>query len=256
MRRQIDQIRKVLARFGVADPGEIVDLFRRIAVPSAADVEKTLKSIGLKLPANVTCRFVADSLLAGVFEFDPSILRWRDAFGAVPDLAAIKPGAKQASTYHKTIFASLNGIFDGSLANGRIEQEIHSGIHRVDIMHDNFSTHGFFSEVRSRLSLKSDYVPTECKNYSDDVGSPEYDQLGGRLNPNDRQVGLLVVRKIVDQRKSFGHVKAKWIKRELVIVLDDNDILKMHDARFRGDPQQVDALLWLKVRNLQLDSLK
>jgi hypothetical protein len=146
----------VLARFGVSDPGEIVDLFQRVANPSAADVEKTLKSLQLKLPPNISPRFVAESLLGGVLGVDPSVLKWRDTFGAAPKLAAIKTGAAQASTYHKMIFASLNGVFDASLSNGRIEQEINTGIHRVDIMYDNFASQGFFSDVRSRLSLKAD----------------------------------------------------------------------------------------------------
>jgi hypothetical protein len=254
--RQLDQIRKVLGRFGVTDPGDITDLFRRVPNPITADVEGVLKALELKLPANISFRFVAESLLAGVFELAPSVLKWRDAFGAPPNLAAIKPGATQASKYHKAIFASLNGIFDGSLSNGRIEQEINTGIHRVDIMYDNFSKIGFFNELKGRISLKADFVPAECKNYSDDVGSPEYDQLGGRLNNNDRQVGLLVVRKIVDAKKSFEHVKAKWAKEELIVVLDDDDIVKMHRARFDGASDQIDKLLWLKVRSLQLSSQK
>jgi len=254
--RQLDQIRKVLGRFGVTDPGNISDLFQRVPNPSTADIEGVLKALELKLPGNITSRFVSESLLAGVFELAPSVLKWRDTFGAPPDLLAIKPGAKQASKYHKAIFASLNGIFDGSLSNGRIEQEINTGIHRVDIMYDNFSDVGFFKGLKSRLSLKADFVPTECKNYSDDVGSPEYDQLGGRLNTKDRQVGLLVVRKIVDAKKSFEHVKAKWAKEELIIVLDDNDIVKMHRARFDGTADQIDKLLWFKVRSLQLNSQK
>jgi hypothetical protein len=65
-----------------------------------------------------------------------------------------------------------------------------------------------------------------------------------------------VVRKIVDAKKSFEHVKAKWAKGELVIVLDDDDILKMYQARFDGAPDQVDNLLWSKVRSLQLNSQK
>jgi hypothetical protein len=133
MRRTIDKIRKVLAQFGVSDPGEVVDLFKRKSHPSPGDLEKILRSLELKLPPNVTPHFVATSLLKAVFAEDPLTLKWRDTFGAVPNLTAIKTGAKHAGKYHRTIFESLNGILDGSLFNGHIEQEINTGIHRVDI---------------------------------------------------------------------------------------------------------------------------
>jgi hypothetical protein len=123
-------------------------------------------------------------------------------------------------------------------------------------MYDNGATGGFFSDLKKRLSLNSEYVPVECKNYSDDVGSPEYDQLGGRLNKNDRQVGLLVVRNITDKNKAFEHIKAKWAKGELVVLIDDDDIVAMHQARYDGQPYLIDKLLWNKVRNLKLNSVK
>ena len=256
MRRTIDQIRKVLAFFGVSDPGDIADLFKRKSRTTINDLEKVLKGLDLKLPSNVATKFVARSLLNAAFADDPLTLRWRDSFGKAPNLVTIKTGAKQASKYHRTIFGTLNGIFDGSLVNGRIEQEINTGIHRVDIMYENSANVGFFRGVKSRLSLKSDHVPVECKNYSDDVGSPEYDQLGGRLNDKDRQVGVLVVRNIVDKRKAFEHLKAKWAKRELIILLDDDEILAMHKARYDGETNLINERLWSKVHSLQLNSIK
>ncbi len=141
------------------------------------------------------------------------------------------------------------------LSNGQIEQEINQGIHRVDIMFDNFADVAFFADVSTRLKLKSPHVPIECKNYSYDLDSPEYDQLSGRLNP-DIQMGLLVVRKIDNPTKALNHVQAKWKKRELLITLDDNDILSLHKARFTGRPSEVDALLWGKVRQVSLNSAK
>ena len=95
-----------------------------------------------------------------------------------------------------------------------------------------------------------------CKNYTDDLGSAEYDQLSGRLNNQIGRVGLLVFRKIDDPKKALEHRKAKWEKRELIIMLDDSEILRMHKARHAGKPNDVDALLWQKVRQLKLNSVK
>ena len=123
-------------------------------------------------------------------------------------------------------------------------------------MFDNFATKGFFAGVRTRLKLESNYVPIECKNYTDDLGSPEYDQLSGRLNDEVGRVGLLVFRSIDNSEKALEHVRAKWAKRELIILLDDADIVRMHNARYDGKPDDVDALLWGKVRHLRLNSAK
>lgn len=255
-RRRINQVGKTLRQFGISDPGDVADLLSDPPFPTLAVLEKRLKKLNLRLPSNVSARFVAESLIAAVSDAAPATLKWRETYGDAPNLAGIKTGATLAGKYHRTIFDALRGIFDGALANGRIEQEINTGIHRVDIMFDNFADSGFFSEVRSRLKLNSNYVPPECKNYTDDIGSPEYDQLGGRLNKENRQVGLLVVRKIIDKNKSFEHVKAKWAKGELILIFDDEDVLRMHKARHDGQTGDVDALLWNKVRSLTLNSAK
>jgi hypothetical protein len=196
------------------------------------------------------------ALLAAINDASPSTLKWRETFGKPPDLAAIQTGAKQASRYHRAIFQTLQGVFYGTLSNGQIEQEINRGIHRIDIMFDNFAKTGFFADVGKRLRLASNHVPAECKNYTDDLGSPEYDQLSGRLNRNLGQIGLLIYRKIIDPIKALEHVKAKWAKDELIIMLDDADILKLHKARHDGRPSEVDSLLWQKVRYLRLNSAK
>jgi hypothetical protein len=255
-RKRLDSVAKVLRQFGLTDPGQIADSLGESPLPSHGALEKLLKSLDLRLPPNVHPRLVAQALLAAINDDSPATLKWRETFGKTPNLAAIKPGAMQAGRYHRTIFGIMKGIFDGVLSNGRIEQEINRGIHRVDIMFDNFAHSGFFDEVRSQLKLESNYVPTECKNYNDDLGSPEYDQLSGRLNDDVGRVGLLVLRKINDPTKALAHREAKWKKRELIILLDDADILRMHKARFDGRPGDIDTLLWEKVRQLRLNSTK
>ena len=246
----------MLRRFGLTDPGQIADALSEPPFPTEAELERIIRSLDLRLPPNVSPRLIAQTLAVAVNADSPPTLKWRRKFGTSPNLGAIKSGASEATRYHRTIFEALNGIFDGVLSNGHIEQEINTGIHRVDIMFDNFAKTGFFADVAKRLDLKSNYVPAECKNYTADLGSPEYDQLSGRLNDDIGHVGLLVFRKITDSKKALAHQQAKWKKRDLLILLDDNDILRMHKARFDGKPEDIDALLWEKVRQLKLNSVK
>ena len=246
----------MLRQFGLTDPGQIADALSEPPFPSVTTLEKLIRSLDLRLPPNVSTHLIAQALAVAVNDDSPATLKWRQTFGTAPNLKTIKPGAANASRYHREIFGALTGIFNGVLSKGRVEQEINSGIHRVDIMFDNFADRGFFADVVTRLGLQSSYVPIECKNYTDDLGSPEYDQLSGRLNDQIGRVGLLVFRKINDPKKAHAHRKAKWEKRELIVMLDDSDIMRMHKARFDGKPENIDALLWEKVRQLKLNSVK
>jgi hypothetical protein len=246
----------VLRQFGLTDPGQIAEALSEPPFPSVIVLVKLIRSLDLRLPPNVSPDLIAQALAVAVSDDSPATFKWRQEFGTTPNLKAIKPGATHASRYHREIFDALTGIFNGVLSNGRIEQEINSGIHRVDIMFDNFADLGFFADVRTRLGLESNYLPIECKNYTDDLGSPEYDQLSGRLNDQIGRVGLLVFRKIKNPQKAHEHRKSKWEKRELIIMLDDSDILQMHKARYDGRGSDVDALLWEKVRQLELNSIK
>jgi hypothetical protein len=204
----------------------------------------------------VSPRLIAQGLAAAVNSDSPATIKWRQKFGASPDLGSIRPGAAHATRYHRTIFKALQGIFDGELTNGQIEQEINTGIHRVDIMFDNSAEAGFFAEIRNRFKLQSNYVPAECKNYAADLGSPEYDQLSGRLNDDIGRVGLLVFREIADAKKALAHQQAKWKKGDVLILLDDSDVLRMHKARHDGRPDVVDDILRQKVRQLKLNTVK
>src|SRR5205807_1683080 len=107
----------------------IADALSEPPFPSLAALEKSVKALDLRLPPNVSSRFVAEALLAALNDVSAATLKWREKFGKAPDLASIKPGPNQAGRYHRTIFATLKGIFDGTLSNGKIEQEINKGIH-------------------------------------------------------------------------------------------------------------------------------
>ena len=50
---------------------------------------------------------------------------------------------------------------------------------RIDIIADNYGQAGLFAELRQELNTTS--VPIECKNYNDDLGNEEFNQLNDRL---------------------------------------------------------------------------
>src|ERR1041384_4191550 len=106
-----------MRQFGLTDPGDIADALSEPPFPSLASLERTIKSLDLRLPRNVSARLLSEALLTAVNDDSPATLKWREEFGNPPKLVAIKSGARQAALYHRAIFKALQGIFDGFLSN-------------------------------------------------------------------------------------------------------------------------------------------
>lgn len=141
---------------------------------------------------------------------------------------AIAPGPGGATIYHRAVARLLTALFDTSLANMEIEQELHAGIKRIDIRYDNVAAEGFFAWLAKHYP--SAFIVVECKNYGKDVGNPEFDQLGMRFSPNRGQVGILAVRSLEDRDKALARAKAiADDKHGFVIVLEDSDLEALVD---------------------------
>lgn len=141
---------------------------------------------------------------------------------------AIAPGPGGATLYHRAVAKLFTALFDTSLANMVIEQELHEGMKRIDIRFDNVASDGFFAWLAKHYP--SAFVVVECKNYGKDVGNPEFDQLGMRFAPTRGQFGILAVRGLEDRQKALA--RAKVIADDghgYVIVLEDSDLEALVD---------------------------
>jgi hypothetical protein len=215
-------------------------------------LQRLLSPFGDALPKGVTVEFLAKSVRVALGEVCPATLAWRERFAAVqPQLTRIASGRKHATRYHKHVFDLLLAIFDGFLTNGRIEQKMHTGVCRVDIMFDN--TCGVFFKIAKIIEKASPYIPFECKNYAGDLGSPEYDQLSGRLNRDIGAVGVLVFRSITDWGRANQHCQGKLKEDKYLILLDDSDLGAMYQKRYEGDLKGLDKIILDRLRALKLN---
>ena len=76
----------------------------------------------------------------------------------------------------------------------------------------------------------------ECKNYRDDLGNPEYNQLTDRLSDQRGMFGILVCRTISNRRHSLK--KCRFIhehQHKYVVVLDDNDMSTLVHLKPKGN---------------------
>ncbi|MFA6253047.1 MAG: hypothetical protein WCV69_02150 [Patescibacteria group bacterium] len=150
-------------------------------------------------------------------------------------LANIQPGNTQASEYHKTMMGALELLFYPSLINPILEQEIHEGRKRIDVVFENNAETGFFFQLPTIHRMSSSNIMVECKNYSEDISNQALDQMSGRFNPNRGRVGLIVCRNIDDMNTFILRCKDTFNDdRGVIVPLVDQDIILALD-QYKSD---------------------
>ena len=119
----------------------------------------------------------------------------------IQELNTFDAGPENSTKFRRIVARILLGIFNNQLKNVEEEVPIAEGLGKIDIKLKNKNVQGFFKNLKEMHDIKCPSVFAECKNYTEDIGNPEFDQLSGRLDKPDRcQFGFLVCRKIKDKR--------------------------------------------------------
>ena len=102
----------------------------------------------------------------------------------------------------------------------------------------NHSKSGFFNRF-PYPSYPRVYV--ECKNYTDDIGPNEFNQITGRVATTKSHLGILVCRRNHNRTQVLGHCRdANRDERNVVIWLEDSDIIQLLSA---PNPDTIDEIL-------------
>lgn len=143
-------------------------------------------------------------------------------------LLNIPKGSSAATEYHRTIVGIMELLFYPYLASPKIEEEIHDGRKRMDIVFDNCADFGFFHRLSTSYDVPSRFIIVECKNYSRDIKNPELDQLSGRFSPNRGKFGIAACREIEDMSTFLARCN-DTVKdnRGVIIPLVDSDFVYM-----------------------------
>lgn len=146
----------------------------------------------------------------------------------IVSLRNIPVGTKNASEYHRFIKCIMEMLFYPNLNNPTMEEKIHQGRKRIDIVMNNIAVSGFFHRLHDINKVPSGYIFIECKNYSKDVANPEIDQLSGRFSFNKGKFGILMCRTIENKDLLYQRCSDTFRDdRGLIIPLDDDDIISM-----------------------------
>ena len=143
-------------------------------------------------------------------------------------------GQQDATRYEKNVEGLLTALFYPNLTNPIVQHGIHNRRKRIDITYTNMALNGFFKWVATHYPAAHVFV--ECKNYGNEVGNPELDQLSGRFSPSRGQIGLLVCRSFQDKQMFVRRcIDTAKDSRGFVIALDDDD-LKLLTAARKDEP--------------------
>jgi hypothetical protein len=198
----------------------------------------------LSSDVNIASVYAIDVLLAGLVAapvIDPKHFE-----GALAELPA---GADKARAYHSLVRDILSLIFEPDLHSPTIEAEINEGRGRIDIMFLNAAANGYFADIAFRHAIKCPVVFFECKNYSSDIGPPEYAQLVTRFGDKRGNVGFIVCRTVENCERATNHCRDRFqAKHEHIIVLDDRDLIAMLELKAKGDSAGVSQYLHDKFR--------
>ena len=173
-------------------------------------------------------------------------------------LKQIKHGKGDATNYHNHIFDCLNIIFNEPKSANYLSSPIkedrkyHDGRKRIDISFSNSSDGGFFSRLSNYGSMTCAQVFFECKNYTDDIDNPEYDQMSGRFNNRTSSIGFITCRSIGNLTKSLERCRdIVRDNRGYVIVLTNDDVIHLLGCAISENrDEDIDAFLEKKMKEI------
>jgi hypothetical protein len=158
------------------------------------------------------------------------------------NVTSLPTGRDSSDAYERAVEALLSAIFYPCLSNPEFQRRIHSGRKRIDITYTNIAEAGFFRWLT--INYRAPYIFVECKNYEEDPGNPELDQLSGRFSPDRGQVGILVCRTIaVIERMAQRCHDTSRDQRGFILFLDDADLAALVRMRSADRDQLIFPLL-------------
>jgi len=158
---------------------------------------------------------------------------WDDLLKSVTNLPV---GKKDAYKYEDAITDLLAALFYPVLVDPQTQTPIHDGMKRVDITFTNYARSGFFEWLARHYECSHIFV--ECKNFGNEIGNPEIDQIAMRFSPERGRFGILVCRSIEDRDLIVRRCQAATRDGHgYVVVVDDNDLVALV-SEVRGNIMQ------------------
>jgi len=175
---------------------------------------------------------------------------WARIAGIVPallidKLQEVPAGSKAATQYQHLVKEMIEALFSPEeLRDLRTEEDIFSGRKRLDILASNKSRVGFFYSLKADEHLNCPTIVIECKNYSHEVGNPEFDQLGSRLGRRLGMVGILAYRDAKNHKAVVARCRDFFDNEgKIIIPLSDRDFVGLLKLKTEFKESEIEDFL-------------
>jgi len=157
-------------------------------------------------------------------------------------LGRLPTGRKHSGEFVKLARAILEyALIPRHLRKIKTERPEFGGRKRIDLF-ATIGEDGFFASLRPKHGIPAPYVHIECKNYKEDIGNPEFDQLKGRFSNKKGRFGMLVCRDVKDPKAVTARSHSATEDDHYILVLTDTDLLALIDLRKRESYDEIDEL--------------
>ncbi|MDQ0997012.1 hypothetical protein QFZ34_002194 [Phyllobacterium ifriqiyense] len=138
-------------------------------------------------------------------------------------VTSLQPGKKDAYKYEDAIGDLLSALFYPVLVDPETQTSIHDGMKRVDITFTNYARTGFFEWLARHYDCSHVFV--ECKNFGNELGNPEIDQIAMRFSKDRGRFGIVVCRTIENRVAMQKRCKAVATDGHgYIVAIDDKDL--------------------------------
>jgi len=224
------------------------DLREKYGVDKLAVVTQTIRHPGVldayRSEKQRTSRPISNQTLTEVEDL-PS----PDYKSLLQSVLALPVGNDSSGAYENAVEKLLSALFYPSLSFPEKQHKIHDGRKRIDIKYANVATTGFFHWAHQHYPCAHIFV--ECKNYGNEIGNPELDQLAGRFSPSRGQVGLLVCRSVRNQEKlTRSCVDTAKDNRGYILSITDDDLRILVQEYLQSSGEHIFRILRQKFEKL------
>lgn len=165
-------------------------------------------------------------------------------------LKSISPWKETAKDYENIITSILEVVFYPQLYNPTKQERVNSWRKIIDISFLNIDNSWFFLNL-AKVHIPCRKIFFECKNYSNEVSNPEFDQMNWRFSNHVSQVWFIVCREIrnkqlfIERAKDFVRDKGHFI-----IGLDDNDLIELLNFKLEWRTDKINESLDFKLNKI------
>lgn len=159
----------------------------------------------------------------------------------ITELKAIRVGKIDNDwlKYQKHIERILEYLFSTALSSPITELSDHFKINRRDFILRNYAETGFWANIRNRYF--ADFIVIDAKNYSKKVTKKEVLQISNYLKVHGAGLFGIIFSRNGGDLGCYYTCREIWaMDKKMVIILDDNDVIKMIIAMASGNnPEEI-----------------